>query len=110
MRGLDDEVINLRKSAESAPALSVAEGSSACEKIADITLIPNPTSGELRIENGELRIEKVEVFDVYGRIHSSLVTRHASLITINISHLPAGLYFVKIYTEAGMVVRKVVKQ
>ncbi|MDR2970724.1 MAG: T9SS type A sorting domain-containing protein [Bacteroidales bacterium] len=29
---------------------------------------------------------------------------------MNISHLPAGLYFVKIITEQGEVVKKVVKQ
>ena len=81
-----------------------------------LTVYPNPTTGELRIENGELRIDNVEVFDVYGKIHlspvtrhSSRVTRHPSPVTINISHLPAGLYFVKITTEAGIAMRKVIK-
>jgi len=49
MRGLGDEMINnLRESV-----------SSACLKTAleNISLYPNPTTGELRIENGELRIE-----------------------------------------------------
>jgi len=85
----------------------------------NITLVPNPTTGELRISpaggglrgwnNGELRIENVEVFDVYGRNHSSLVTCHASLIKINISHLQSGIYFVKITTEAGITTRKIIK-
>ncbi|MCL2247487.1 MAG: T9SS type A sorting domain-containing protein [Lentimicrobiaceae bacterium] len=72
---------------------------------------PNPTSGELRIRNYELGITGIEVFDVYGRkltSHSSPLTSHSSPL-INISHLPAGLYFVKITTEFGNVVKKVVK-
>jgi len=29
---------------------------------------------------------------------------------INISHLPTGIYFVKIHTEAGELVKKIVKE
>ena len=74
-----------------------------------LRVYPNPTTGELRIENGELRIDNVEIFDVFGKIHSSPVTRHSSLITINISHLPAGIYFVKIKTENGYQTQKIIK-
>jgi len=87
--------------------LGIEEGA----ELSGITVYPNPTTGELRIENGELRIINVEIVDVYGRI---LLTNH--LITsssnhlINIAHLPAGNYFVKIITEEGEIVKKVVKQ
>ena len=87
--------------------LGIDEGA----ELSGITVYPNPTTGELRIENGELRIINVEIVDVYGRI---LLTNH--LITsssnhlINIAHLPAGNYFVKIITEEGEIVKKVVKQ
>jgi len=76
-----------------------------------ITLYPNPTTGELRIENGELRIDNVDMFDVYGR-KLYLSTRplvHSSTVNIDISHLQNGVYFVKIYTEAGVVTKKVIK-
>jgi len=48
MRGLEDEMIDLRKSVQSA--------SSVCLKTAldNITLVPNPTTGELRITSYEL--------------------------------------------------------
>ena len=76
-----------------------------------ISIYPNPTTGELTIDNGQLTINNVEVFDIYGRkIHSSTLTSYLSPLTsINISHLPSGIYFVKISTEAGEVVRKVIK-
>ncbi|MCL2435925.1 MAG: T9SS type A sorting domain-containing protein, partial [Lentimicrobiaceae bacterium] len=72
-----------------------------------INLYPNPTTGELRIENGEWRINNVEVFDVYGK---KITTNHLSLTTIDVSHLSNGIYFLKIYTESGVVVKKVVKK
>jgi len=74
-----------------------------------IQVYPNPTTGELKIENGELKIIGVEVFDVYGRkCLVSCVTRHEN--HFDISDLPNGICFVKITTENGVVVKKVVKQ
>jgi len=63
------------------------------------------------MDNGELTIKQVEVFDIYGRKQSSHhLIPSSSHYLINISHLPVGIYFVKIGTEAGEVVRKVVKE
>jgi hypothetical protein len=72
-----------------------------------IVLYPNPTAGELRITNYELGITSVEVFDIYG---SKLTTYDLRLATqINISHLQAGIYFVKIYTQEGTITKKIIK-
>jgi len=99
-----------------------------------ITLYPNPTNGELRIENGELRIMSVEIFDVMGRkiplqcIEGvdgeagrgskegwqprllSVVEAQADGVVIDLTVLYPGIYFVKIRTENGVVVKKLVKQ
>jgi hypothetical protein len=79
-----------------------------------VRVFPNPTTGELTIDNGELTINNVEVFDVYGRKQKAESrkenTSHSSSLTsINISHLHAGIYFVRILTEQGVVTKKVVK-
>ena len=76
-----------------------------------ITVIPNPTTGELRVESGELKIDKIDVFDIVGRTVSS----HHLIISsshhkIDISHLNSGIYFIKTTTNQGDVVKKVVKQ
>ena len=79
----------------------------------EMLLYPNPTTGELRIMNYELRIEGVEVFDVYGRKlleEKGERRKEKGEWVLNLSHLPAGIYFVKIRNEAGEVVKKVVKQ
>jgi hypothetical protein len=81
-----------------------------------IVIYPNPTKGELRIENGkwrnsitnyELEITNVEIFDVMGK---SVIQLFSYSTSIDISRLPAGIYFIRIQTESGVVVRKVVKQ
>jgi hypothetical protein len=77
----------------------------------ELQIYPNPTTGELRIESGELKIENVDIFDVYGRKVSSyqLITSSSNHL-INISHLSAGVYFLNINTEAGQVIKKVLKE
>jgi len=76
----------------------------------NITLHPNPTTGKLRIESGQMKIENIEVYDAYSRNLLSSKSPMSQPVTIDISHLQAGIYFIKIATEAGKVVKKVVKQ
>jgi len=85
----------------------------------NIEVYPNPTTGQLRIANRshvsgklseanyELRITGVEVYDVYGRkvLEPPLTVLHSYDLTV----LPAGVYFVRIETEGGAVVKKIVK-
>jgi hypothetical protein len=82
------------------------------EFVSKYVIYPNPTTGKLEIRNHELEIISVEMYDVYGKkIHlftPPLV--HSFTITMDISDLSASIYFVKIRTKAGDVVRKVVKQ
>ncbi|MDR2971064.1 MAG: T9SS type A sorting domain-containing protein [Bacteroidales bacterium] len=76
----------------------------------ELQVYPNPTTGELRVTSDELQVTSIEVFDIYGRTvstHYSLLTTHYSM---DISHLANGIYFLKIQTEKGMVMKKIVKQ
>ena len=82
-------------------------------KLSDISVYPNPTTGELHITCHASHITNVEVFDIYGRTQSdaSPVTRHEIGETvIDISHLSAGVYIVKVRTATGEVMRKIVKE
>ena len=76
--------------------------------VSEITIFPNPTSGELKIESNGLRIENVVIYDAFGKIQK-IENRKVKNI-IDISLLSAGLYFVRISTEIGEAVRKVVKE
>ncbi|MCL2041814.1 MAG: T9SS type A sorting domain-containing protein [Bacteroidales bacterium] len=75
-----------------------------------IIIYPNPTSGGLTITNYELRITEVEVFDLMGRKVLSQKAESRKQKELDISHFPAGMYFVRIMTDKGVVTKKVVKK
>jgi len=84
----------------------------------NITVYPNPTSGELRIESVDIRVESVDIFDIYGRkVATKFPSKNlegwqpkADGVVFDISNLSAGIYFIKITTENGIVTKKVVKE
>ena len=65
----------------------------------NIKIYPNPTTGQLTFENGQLTITGVEIYDVLGKKQLSIVNSQLSIETIDISHLQAGIYFVKVNSE-----------
>ena len=79
-----------------------------------IVMYPNPTNGELRIEQNGLIFKSVEVFDVCGKnigVKTQICSENSEdAILINFSHLSTGWYFVKLSTELGEVVKKVLKE
>ena len=82
------------------------------QKTVSISVSPNPTTGELQITSYELQVTSIEIFDVFGRKQKAEGRKQKaeSVIVLNISHLQSGLYFMKIETENGTVVKKIVKQ
>jgi len=76
-----------------------------------LLLYPNPVISELRIQNAEFRIKSLEIYSVSGqRIFSQPQTSNFKLQTIDISQLPAGIYFVKVRGESGVRMGKFVKE
>jgi hypothetical protein len=77
-------------------------------EVSNVRIYPNPTTGQLSIEKGQLTIDSVDIFDIYGRklSHYSLLNTQYS---IDISHLPAGVYFLRIHTNKEIVNKKVIK-
>ncbi|GHU93576.1 hypothetical protein FACS1894156_0590 [Bacteroidia bacterium] len=74
-----------------------------------LQVYPNPvTNGELRVENGELNAgDKIEIYNVNGTkvFETSLSIVHYP-VSIDISHLPAGVYIVKVGNKVGKVVKQ----
>ena len=75
-----------------------------------ITLSPNPTTNELTIDNGELKIEKVEIYNVLGEKTFSQISNLKSQISVDVSQLPSGIYFVKVKEEKEERIAKFIKQ
>jgi len=73
-----------------------------------ISIYPNPVKDKLKIENGQLKIENVEIFDISG---IKIVNYQLSTVnSIDVSTLSQGIYFVKIETAEGIVMKKIVKE
>ena len=76
-----------------------------------LQIYPNPAQNEIFIQS-DLHIEKVEIVDFAGRTvetHGCASLQNGT-VTINISTIPQGVYMVKVYTDNGVAVRKIVKE
>lgn len=73
-----------------------------------ITVYPNPTNGNVNV-NSKFNIQSIELYDIQGRIlETSLENSNDS--TIDLSRRENGIYFLKIKTENGSIVEKIVKE
>ena len=63
----------------------------------------------MRIANYELQVEKIEIFDVYGRIALEQNIETFGQKEVGISDLNSGVYFIRIITEKGTTIKKIVK-
>lgn len=73
-----------------------------------IALHPNPATTEATL-TGLVSGAKVEVLDLQGRLQATAHAVHATL-TIDVSLLPRGTYFVRVTTEHAATVRKLIVQ
>jgi hypothetical protein len=74
-----------------------------------VKIYPNPTSGEFNIELNSTSVSTIEVTDVTGRVITS-ATATQETVNVNLTNLANGIYYVKIQSENGTEVVKVVKQ
>lgn len=67
---------------------------------ANLHVYPNPTSGELTVDNGQLIVEKIELFDIFGK-----KVFETNETIFDISHLPAGTYFLRIDETIAKIIK-----
>ncbi len=79
------------------------------EQISSVNIYPNPVSDRIFIE-AETEIEEVVVYDIYGRHQVTKSPSHQGNLSIDLSDLKSGIYFVKINTEKGNIVKRIIKQ
>ena len=69
---------------------------------------PNPVNDRLYIETQTLT-QTIEIYDIYGRLQVTETPRHQGNLTIDLENLKSGIYFVKINTEKGNIVKRIIK-
>ena len=78
----------------------------------DFTLTPNPTGRNVQLTSN-VSITEVEVFSLLGQKLSTYTTssiQNTKSIEINMEQLQAGTYLIKVQSEAGTLVKKVIKK
>lgn len=86
------------------------EGEGVEELTSLFNVYPNPVNDKLYIK-AEIEIEEVVVYDVFGRQQDNKATRQQeNEMTIDVSKLNGGVYFVKIKTDDIETVKRFVKK
>ncbi len=101
---IDD--INFVIGEEAKAEVSIAE---AMESELDIEVYPNPTKDVVNVEctMNNVQCSGIEIVDVYGKI---ITTVDQTATQINVSGLAAGMYFVRVTTDRGVVTKPFVKK
>jgi hypothetical protein len=78
----------------------------------NIGIYPNPSNGNFSIRLGEIEPKTIDIMDITGKIIVSQkdFQNIGNEITINMTNVANGIYFVKIATEEASVVKKIVKK
>jgi len=72
-----------------------------------IHLYPNPVKNTLKINiENEVVVKNIQIYDVFGK--RLLETNNAT--QLDISNLTSGLLFIKIETDKGLIIKKVIKE
>ncbi len=91
-----DGLMSTFRSKTTLPALSNA-----------VKIYPNPTEGQLSVSAGNGIVRSILVYDNTGRPSGSYQF-DAAIVNLDLSHLSAGIYFLKITTDSGTSVEKVI--
>jgi hypothetical protein len=76
------------------------------------SVFPNPTNSFLNISSAKNKIDAIEVLDIVGRVQNGVQYKGttSSEIQISLDYLSQGPYFLRIYSEGQMVVKKIIIQ
>lgn len=97
----DGKIVNYK-------VIVIANGSTGIKNIISNTVkvFPNPTAGMLTFESLEATINNIEIISIHGQIIENRNVL-SSNISIDISHLPAGVYYARVKTKSGTEMQKI---
>jgi hypothetical protein len=87
--------------------ITVALGLDDISLIDLVKIYPNPVVNALYIKTKSVQLEQIIVYDVLGK---SIINTKLNLDKIDVSTLTVGLYLLKIKTDQGTMVRRIIKK
>ena len=114
---IDDINITRTATAKSAEVTDANAGMLGAERDKlDVVVYPNPTTDVVNVQCSmdNVQCSGIEVVDIYGKIITTVGTRFIASdqtpVQINVSGLAAGMYFVRVTTDRGVVTKPFVKR
>jgi uncharacterized repeat protein (TIGR01451 family) len=75
-----------------------------------VEIAPNPTKNNINVNsNANSNIKTIELFDIQGRVLMTQLVND-SRSTVDLSNYNSGVYFIKVTTEIGTKVEKIIKE
>jgi len=89
----------------SAPAVGIGENNGR-----ELQIYPNPSRGFFKVMTGNTLEEETEIslFDISGKTLSTELVYHAATLNFDLSDSPRGYYFIRLKSESGTIVRRIV--
>ena len=78
------------------------------ELTSSLLLYPNPVKDKIYIETPTQALT-VEIYDVYGRHQVTETPSHQGCLVVDVTDLNSGVYFVKVITENGEAIKRIIK-
>lgn len=78
-----------------------------------VTLFPNPASNfiDLLISNASLQVYDAQVLDMAGKqVNITVFSTSAESLRFNVNSISSGIYFIRVNTNEGIVVKKFIKK
>ncbi|MES2798712.1 MAG: T9SS type A sorting domain-containing protein [Bacteroidota bacterium] len=75
--------------------------------LGSISMYPNPANQVVNINAKDVSLTNVEIYSVAGQLMKS-ISANSSVLTVDVSSISAGVYFVKMYANEGSTTRQLV--
>jgi PKD repeat protein len=75
----------------------------------DVIITPNPTNGIFTVNTNGGKIDKVVVYSVIGKLVKTINTKGDN-VNIDISGVKSGVYYVKVFTVNGEIIKTIIKR
>ena len=78
------------------------------QSITDITLFPNPSNGQIYLNSNE-QINSIVIYNIFGECVGRFVPlKNNNVYSLDLNHLPKGLYIVMIGNDLNSIQRKLI--
>jgi hypothetical protein len=77
----------------------------------NINVFPNPANDVIRVHNyNDITIHQIDIYEISGKLKMSLPSPMQQQNIIRLDNFNSGIYFMRIYTDKGIINKKIIKQ